>query len=184
MRASKFVVRSHHLVLPFVAALHLAACGQNDDVVLTDSTALAAPGSLGKPPEGVAVANAADAAPKSELPGSVVQKAKDNQTPEFLSLFEAPSQTVVLSKVGSVRLIDLVGTAANAPGNPKADLDPGMTSWSQVEGPKTLITDADSPNASATIGPEAWDQDLVYRVSLRNASGGRSLDIKIRVTSR
>ncbi|MBL0890509.1 MAG: hypothetical protein IBJ19_07835 [Gemmatimonadaceae bacterium] len=184
MRASIFAVRFCRLLVPAAAAFLLTACGQSDDVVLADSAALATPGSLNKAPEGVAVTNAADAAPKSELPGAVVQKAKDNQTPEFLSLFEAPSQTVVLSKVGSVRLIDLVGTAANAPGNPKADLEPGMTSWSQVEGPKTLITDADSPNATATIGQEAWDQDLVYRVSIRNASGGRSLDVKLRVTAR
>jgi len=174
----------HRFVVSAAAALLLAACGQSDDVVLADSAAAAKPGSLSQAPEGVAVANAADAAPKSELPSAVVQKAKDNQTPEFLSLFEAPAQTVVLSKVGSVRLIDLVGTAANAQGNPKADLDPGMTSWSQIEGPKTLITDAESPNATATIGQDAWDQDLVYRVSIRNASGGRSLDIKLRVTSR
>lgn len=184
MRASLFAVQFRRFAVPAVAALLLTACGQSDDVVLTDSTALATPGSLNKAPEGVAVTNAADAAPKSELPGAVVQRAKDNQTPEFLSLFEAPSQTVMLSKVGSVRLIDLVGTAANAPGNPKAELEAGMTSWSQVEGPKTLITDAESPNATATIGRDAWDQDLVYRVSLRNASGGRSLDIKIRVVSR
>ncbi len=183
MRASILPVRIYRLVFPAVAAL-LSACGQSDDVVLADSTALATSSSLNKAPEEVAVTNAADAAPKSELPGAVVQKAKDNQTPEFLSLFEAPSQTVLLSKVGTVRLMDLVGTAANAPGNPKADLDPGMTSWSQIEGPKTPITNADSPNATATIGQEAWDQDLAYRVSIRNASGGRSLDIKIRVTSR
>ncbi|MBL0937327.1 MAG: hypothetical protein IBJ03_00420 [Gemmatimonadaceae bacterium] len=159
----------------------LVACTPSDDVTLTDSTA-AAPGTVASAaPPTPALSTPAEAAPVSQLPASVVQKGKNNQSAEYLSLFEAPAQLVVLAPTTSLPLWDLIGTAANAVEDPKALLDPGMSMWTQVEGPATRITEGGTLRANAAIGPDAINQNLTYRLSITNASGGRTVEVRVKI---
>lgn len=166
--------------LTVFAALALIACSDDESVQVSDSLAAKtdAPASAAGAPASV-VTQATDAAPAVELPANVVAEAGDVQSPEFLSLFVAPADTVRLTNTTSIRLWDLIGVAQSPKGDPRTRIPAGAATWTQVGGPTITLTNPTSPDATAAIPGSAMGQPLTFRISITNASGGRSMDVNV-----
>jgi len=165
--------------LTVFAAMALIACSDDESVELSDSLAVKADASAPSGGSAGTMTQAADAAPTVELPASVVAEASDVQSPEFLSLFVAPADTVRLTNTTSIRLWDLIGVADSPKGDPRKRIPTGAATWAQVGGPTITLTNPTSPDAAAAIPASAMGQPLTFRINITNASGGRSMDVNV-----
>ncbi|MFN8979296.1 MAG: hypothetical protein ACK5ZZ_12050 [Gemmatimonadaceae bacterium] len=179
------MTRSHVSAGTLVLALSLSvvACGDDTEVIIADSAA-AASTAANAPASGPVIATPSAAAPASELPPAVIQKARNNQSADFLSLFEAPAQVVRLQGITSLPLWDLIGVAKNATEDPKGLLDEGMMQWMQIEGPTVTINNPGKMSATAVLPASPTEQTYGFRINITNASGGRSMDVRVAVAPR
>lgn len=164
-------------------SLSTTACGDDTEVIVADSAAAPAAAAVPAAPTPV-LASPAEAAPSSQLPQAVVEGAKDNQSPQFLSLFEAPQGVVRLAATNAIKLWDLIGVAQNATSDPKARLGPGMAQWTQIDGPKVSITNPGTVAATAVVPTQATEQTYGFRVTVTNAAGSVSMDVRVAVEPR
>ena len=172
-------------VLATLAGLAVLACSDNENVAVSDSaTANATPGSPNAAAAAGAVAEAKEAAPSLELPANLVAEANDVQSPEFLSLFIAPADTVRLVNTSSIRLWDLIGVAETPKGDPRTRIPAGASNWTQVSGTRVIIANPTTRDASVTIPAASTDLQFTFRISITNASGGRSMDVNVVVLKR
>ena len=130
------------------------------------------------PVQAAAPAAALPATPAATLPSTVVQKAADTDGPEFLSLFTAPVDTIKVTADTPVRLWDLIGVVQSPTGDPRTQLPAGSAIWTQVDGPTASIDQPGTTNATVRIGAGAV---YTFRLSITNASGGRSMDLSLTV---
>lgn len=105
----------------------------------------------------------------------------DTATAAFLSLFEAAADTVRLRGATTLRLWDRL-LVAEAPGfDPLREINIAATRWEQIEGPPVPLDAPASLDAAVRISAVSATTRYLFRLTMRNTSGERSLRLPVLV---
>jgi hypothetical protein len=161
-----------------IAAATTLACSDSESVAVSDSAAVAAPRSPAATQPAASVQDPKATAVAPTLPANVIKEASEVQSPEFLSLFTAPSDTVRVA-LRRLRLWDFIGVAKAGSGDPRTRIPANAATWTQVGGPKVTVENPATLQATVVIPTSAEGQLLTFRLEILNASGGRSMDVHV-----
>ena len=123
-------------------------------------------------------------APAADTPASQANTdggRMDTATAAFLALFQAPADTVRLRGATALRLWDRL-TVPEAPSfDPVRQMNVAATRWEQVSGDRVQLDSASSLNATAHLPAATSPARYVFRLTMRNSSGERAVDLRVLV---
>jgi hypothetical protein len=119
--------------------------------------------------------------PASDTPVSTPGSVMDTASAGFLSLFEPPRDTVRLRGAVALRLWDRMVVAEAPDFDPLREMNAGATAWEQIEGEPVRLEKASSLDATAHIPAPRAPARYVFRLTMRNASGERTVLVPVLV---
>ena len=103
----------------------------------------------------------------------------DTATAAFLGLFEPPADTVRVRGATALRLWDRL-SVAEAPGfDPLREMNVAATRWEQVGGDRVQLDGPSSLDATAHVPAVAGPATFVFRLTMRNSSGERTVELPV-----
>jgi hypothetical protein len=99
----------------------------------------------------------------------------DTATAAFLALFQAPPDTVRLREATALRLWDQLIVAEAPAFDPLREMNAAATRWEQIEGDPVRLDGASSLDATAHLPSSGMRARYVFRLTMRNTSGQRTV---------